>query len=267
MIETTHKAKLLQKPVPGLRAGKRPQTWRPSSSRRQGIAVIYTALFLPVFLGLMGLVVDLGLLYTKRANAQKAADAAALAGAIRLMKGESQSLGIAAGHEYAGRNGYVSSTYGPTVGKTANATVVCTPNWSGNPNLFRADVTRSEKLLFMGLFKMFSSNVGASAVAQYTIATPLDSFGFNINPGEGDSYGVMGAASLSVFGPYGAYSNGDAISVQWLDNGAANPDYDANGYDFNLVVPSTYESTNGTPQVMVEIFDPGCSNNGGGPAN
>jgi len=51
------------------------------SNRDKGISVIIVAAGLTTFIGFLALVVDLGMLFASRSDAQKAADAAALAGA------------------------------------------------------------------------------------------------------------------------------------------------------------------------------------------
>lgn len=50
-----------------------------------GVAVVLAAIAMIVLLGIMALVIDLGRLYTNRAEAQRAADGAALAGAMYLI--------------------------------------------------------------------------------------------------------------------------------------------------------------------------------------
>ncbi|RYG55671.1 hypothetical protein EON80_30355, partial [bacterium] len=59
------------------------KSYKPSlQARRRGISTLLFVGSLPVILGITGLVIDLTNLYTRRAIAQRASDAAALAGAM-----------------------------------------------------------------------------------------------------------------------------------------------------------------------------------------
>jgi hypothetical protein len=92
-------------------------------------------------------------------------------------------------------------------------------------------------------------------VAEYDSYIPMDITG-------GGQYGANGIMTLSVLGPYGYYSYGDAYSTRWYDNGAVNPYYKPEGYDFLVSVPSNYSQINGTNMMRVEVFDPDTWNNG-----
>ena len=71
---------------------------RPRQSRRRGVAFVYTALGLSVALMVAAVVVDVGLLYQRKASMQRAADSAALAGAYSLANfGNSNDAHLAAG--------------------------------------------------------------------------------------------------------------------------------------------------------------------------
>src|SRR4051794_19033169 len=59
---------------------------RGSQTRRSGQTLVLFVLILPALLGMIGLMVDGGLLMAAHRQAQNAADAAALAGALDLMR-------------------------------------------------------------------------------------------------------------------------------------------------------------------------------------
>jgi len=208
------------------------------SGRRRGVSLVYITLSLPVLLGITGMVVDMGFLYFRRAEAQKAADAAALAGAMRLPDAVNA---LAAAKWMAGLNGYNANL--------ANVTVAGLVAPDGNYNHYQVRVSKPEPLFFMGIFKQFSKPVGALAWAEYLSQAPI-----NINGG--GTYGATGPISLAVFGPSGFYPHGDAYSTTNLSNGAANPLYNGKGYDFSIEVPDTMGLT------WIEIFDPDCYNAG-----
>ena len=67
-----------------------------------GAIALMFVLLIVVFMGLLAVVVDVGMLYTERANLQKAADAAVLAGASQLPAAPSAARTIAT--EYVGLN-------------------------------------------------------------------------------------------------------------------------------------------------------------------
>ena len=81
--------------------------------RRSGIAFIYVALGMTVFLGVAAIVVDLGYAYTRRGEAQKAADSAAMAGASELAFGKGKADDAA--KKYAEFYGYKNGVKGAFV--------------------------------------------------------------------------------------------------------------------------------------------------------
>jgi hypothetical protein len=68
----------------GARRGGLMRTSRPRQARRRGIALLWTAIFLLVLIGIVGLSIDWGKAATDAHQLQNAADAAALAGAQKL---------------------------------------------------------------------------------------------------------------------------------------------------------------------------------------
>src|SRR3954454_16353152 len=69
----------------------------PSSSarRRPGKTLVMFALLLPVLLGMVGLVIDCGLLMAAHREAQNAADAAAMAAAMANLTGQGEPRAVA----------------------------------------------------------------------------------------------------------------------------------------------------------------------------
>ena len=54
---------------------------RHNKHRKHGITAVYVAILMPILIGITAFTVDIGWLYSRRARAQTAADAAALGGA------------------------------------------------------------------------------------------------------------------------------------------------------------------------------------------
>ncbi|MBV9868506.1 MAG: hypothetical protein JO316_24385 [Abitibacteriaceae bacterium] len=231
-----------------------------SRARRKGQAVVIVGLLLPVLLGMAAYSVDLSYLYKRRADAQKAADAAALAGALQYkFRGNvasTRAIADAAARAIAKKNGFDSGT--------SKVTVVTTNPWKNDPNEYHVVITSQEPVFFAGIFGRQSSQVAASATAYYStpVQIPIDPQFYGLN---------TGPVTYSLYGPDGLHSNGDHLSVKLLDDGSPNPEYKTGpdgvnvGYNFTVSVPSDYAARNGTSQVQVDIFDPDCYNLNGNP--
>lgn len=232
-----------------------------SNERRRGVVAVYIALTLLVMLGAAALAVDAGYMYARRAQAQKAADSAALAGAYKLsfVNGTNAAGVIAAkanAIDYAQKNSYDNTVPGTTVSTIYPA--------DGSATLFRVSVQRVEPLFFARIMGFKSSNVGATATASFIapsvdIPIPTTIYGSSITNGTSEL-----PWNYSIYGPKGKHSYGDNISSKYLDNGTLNPEYnDANTYaansqgGYNFIIKNN--SMNST-QMQVELYDPDCYN-------
>ena len=228
---------------------------RRRSSRRSGVALIYTALGLSSFLGVTALVVDMGNLYTRRAQAQRAADAAALAGALELPQGAAAADFQA--RQYALKNGYDAAK-----GEVPRVDLIGSP-----PNQVRVHVQRQEPLFFLPAVAALlgssasSSIVGADATAQ----GEFSQFKAELSTLHGSQYGSSrGVANPSTFGPQSRYEYGDPYSPLYLGDGttpntgpAGEPrGADFPGFEYTLNIGANYKTTNGTGEVQLELFDP-----------
>ena len=231
------------------------------ASRRRGIAMIYTALGLAGFMGITALVVDMGSLYTHRAQAQRAADAAALAGAYDLANPATASTTAL---QYAKLNGYDTAkgaTVTPRMFATSDSSVV---------NRIEVTVQRREPLYFLpAMAALFGENkttslVGARATAETVFASdPLD-----VETLGGAEYGsASGFANPSVFGPDSRYEYGDAYSPLYRQPNSTDPNVGFSGdpaganfpgYEYKLNISPNYVTLNGTSKVQLEIYDPDC---------
>ena len=143
-------------------------------ARRRGVSLWLFVATLPLTMGICGMVIDIGQLHARRAQAQRAADAAALAGAIVSGKNNDQVVNTA--NTYAKVNGYDSAD--------PKTKVVVTPNYNANnggaiSNTVRVWVAHEEPVYFAPIAEIllkvlgwnkgaavFSHQISASAVAQ-----------------------------------------------------------------------------------------------------
>ena len=237
-------------------------------SRRRGVAFVYTVLGLAVALMVAAIVIDIGMLYQRKAVMQSAADSAALAGAYTLANfGTPYQAYISAGRmaerpenggftKVSSLPGSFTSNYVANVGNSKFTVSHPATDEAGvqHNNWFKVTISRPESSLFGGMWPLNRSNyaISASATALYDTLAPLEIKGTGV-------YGVApGPVNLSVFGPNGRYSYGDCYSTKFLNDGVTdNPNYNPKGYDFRVNVPMTQNNTS------VEIFDPDCYNNNG----
>lgn len=246
----------------------------PSSrrGRRRGISMWLFVGSLPLIFGVCGIVIDLGLLQTRRAQAQRAADAAALAGALVSGDSSANANVDATARRYAALNGFDSAS------KKRPATVIVTSNFgnqtgNGYNNSVYVKVSVNEPVYFAPVVETllakagleresvrFSRVVSASARAEKVVHLPMSLGGpFGISdPNRAPS-------NLSVFGPDAYYNYGDAYSTRFLQNGSPNPNYDAmDGYStYSLDVPANYATKQNDKMLHVQIFDPDCYSPGG----
>ena len=236
-------------------------------ARRRGVAFVYTALGLAVALMVAAIVIDVGLLYQRKASMQRAADSAALAGAYSLANfGSPYQAYVAAGKmaERPENGGFTkvnslpgsfTSSYVANVGNSKFIVTYPATDEQGiqHNNWFKVTLSKPEPSLFGGMWPLNRKEYGvtASAIALYETLAPLEIKGTG-------TYGVApGPVNLSVFGPEGRYSYGDPYSTKRLNDGSTNVRYNPNGYDFRVNIPTTIKDA------LVEIFDPDCYNANG----
>lgn len=205
--------------------------------RSRGATVVYIALFLLVLLLIAALAIDISYLYWRRAEAQKVADAAALAGAMQLPDTNRASQKAL---EYAALNGYTNGVNGVVVTTEANP--------FGRSDWYKVTVSRPELFFFAGVLGLSQRRISATAVAEFRSNQPINVWGVG-------TYGTVGTQALEISGPYARYTYGDPYATKFLDNGSPNPTYNPNGYDYHLYVPPDYQSRNGTSIVWLELYD------------
>lgn len=227
--------------------------------------MVLFALSLPAIIGVTGLVIDLTNLYTKRAIAQRAADAAALAGcmvadATDLSSGViNDDVVISESKLYAEKNGYSASQ------------VSVDPHLNGEFGKVQVTVSRDEKVFFVPALEFLlggnpaeSRRVFATAVAQKFVDKDLSL---------GGNYGTTtGASNPSAFGPFAKHSYGDPYSVYFHDDGTLNdadPEhlkknkgvgfdstshYNPDGFTYDMTVSKDFVAKN--KKLRIQLYDP-----------
>jgi hypothetical protein len=203
------------------------------NAKRCGVTIVGVVLFLVTSLIVAALIVDVSYLYWVRADLQKAADAAALAGAAQLPYTDASRQKAL---EYAAANGYTDGFNGVSIITTPFA------------NRYRVEIRRPVTLFFGWVIGFSQRSVSAAAVAEFQAKQPISIWGTG-------TYGIVGTQALEISGPYARYTYGDPYATKFLDDGSPNPTYNPNGYDFILFVPQDYRQRNGTAIVWLELYD------------
>src|SRR6266511_3737761 len=132
--------------------------------RQRGQVLVMTALMLPVLMGFAGLAVDVGLLMMRRTDEQRAADAAAIAGAQAWL---SNGKGTASGQSeseavlFATKNGYTDAVNDTSVEITYPSSCGLKTTYS---NCIKVTISRTAPNLFMRVLGKDKSTVTASAI-------------------------------------------------------------------------------------------------------
>lgn len=209
----------------------------------RGAVVTLVAIIIVALLGVTGLVVDLGFLYAEKSKLALACDAASLVAALQL---PDTSRALAKAKEYAAKNGFTDGVEGVVVSGTLN------PDGE-HPNWYRVTITKQKRLFFMPVLGFSETTLSNQATAEYVSLQPISTWS------EG-TYGTEGTQSLEISGPDAYYDYGDPYGTKYLDHSSyePNPQYNPEGYNFGLFIPSDYSTQNGTSIVNLELYDPTC---------
>jgi hypothetical protein len=212
----------------------------------KGTILILVAFMLPVVFGFSALCVDVGLMYHEKVKMQSVAEAAALGGAAQIPDWEDADTSAQA---ICQENGY-------TGGEDVN--IQYHWQYEGHPDWYGVTIEKTIPLRFARIWDIFTKDVSASAAASF-----VSSGSPPIWPD--DKYGLDDQLiqNLSLFGPYAKYSYGDCYSTLHLNNGDPNPNYDPDGYNFEIEISEEYAAINGTSEVWLELFDPDTWNMNG----
>jgi Flp pilus assembly protein TadG len=233
---------------PGLTKLVRRGLGRRTPRDEQGVVIVWTALLMVVILGFTAWSVDFSHGKRDGARLQKAADAAALAGAV-FMPENLNGIAFSTAREVATKNGYTDGVNG--------ATVAVAPGQQ--PNQLKVTITEAMPNDFGSAIGVSTSHIARTGVAEYqrpvSMGSPINQFGNDPTIGA-VSHGSTRYPDFwtNVFGPSSNKGKGDAIQSTICDGAdnckGSNSDYDPNGYFYGVDVQSS-----GSP-LTVQAFDP-----------
>ncbi len=230
--------------------------WRlpfPGHARRKedGYVAILTVLLFTTLFGMCAFAVDVGNWYYTGQRAQRAADAAALAGVPKLPS--DQAGAFAEAQIYAKANGF----------DNASSTVSVVPSIDGQPTRLRVTTSMTVQNQFGILFGLGHTTISRTAVADYAgpvpMGSPCNEFG---NDPESTGIKSTNCADAGMFwanvgAPKApkksgdAYQNGDCSSGEdGCGSGGANAEYDTNGYFYQITVTKPVQN------LTLQAFDP-----------
>lgn len=229
----------------------------------RGMVLIWTALLMVVIIGFAAWSVDFWSWKREGARLQKAADAAALAGAI-FMPENLHGIAFSTAKDIASRNGYTDGENGVVVAVVPGQ----------QPNQLKVTITENVHNVFGSAIGVGQTNVTRHGVAEYqrpvSMGSPVNQFG-NDPTIAGAAHGSTRYPDFwtNVFGPSSQKAKGDAIQSTicgGADNcSSSNSDYDPDGYFYGVDVQA------GAPSLTVQAFDPefahvgdNCGNNDNG---
>ncbi len=216
---------------------------------------VLVGLLMLTLVGLSAFAVDVGHWYLVGQQAQRAADAAALAGVTKLPGDQSGAFSLA--QNYSTMNGFQNGASSTTV----------TPRLDGGATRLRVTVSRTVNNIFGPLLGIANTTVTRTAVADYTGPVPMGSPCNEFANDPDSTSAVRGSACSGVTGQMWAningYSadkqNGDSIqshdcntSVSGRDgcSGSTNTDFNPDGYFYTISVKQPMAS------LTVQLFDP-----------
>lgn len=232
-------------------------TPKPRRRRQRGQVLALFVLSIFIVIGMVAVVVDVSWFWANSLKVQRAADAAALAGAIYLPGSTTTAYSTARAE--AAKNGY----------RDGSGTVVTPAQDARNPRRLNVTISAPVDTFFARIFGMQQVTIRQSARAEYALPVPMGSpqsyLGiYQLTYRSGGSWrtdavikapGAPGAATLASQGFWeavitrgGQRGNGDAYSPQ-NNGGSANASYDPAGYDITVVLPA------GTLSGRVYLFD------------
>ena len=227
--------------------------------------LVWSALMLVLLLGCAAFAIDVSMWHLNQTREQKAADAAALAGAVTYPGDSTQS--DAAALDVVQQNGYPASSitrFGPdgscSLGPTATIRV-CAGSGDDRPDQYKVAVVRRVDNLLGGILGIYSTAIKATATAEYlpplVMGSPSNQYGNDPDATESartypNFWGNIAGGSTNK-GNGDAYAAGscdgatDGCSTSGLGN---NLDVKPQGYFYSVTATSD-------GPVDLQAFDPG----------
>jgi Flp pilus assembly protein TadG len=170
--------------------------WNSGAHRqpRRGKVLVLTGFSLTVLLGMVGITVDTGLLQTARRQAQNAADAAAMAAAMELYRGNTLANAKTIATGYLAKNGLTD----PAV--TIAVQVPQSGPYKGNTSYVEVIVTAPQSVYLMPILGVASpQSVAALAVGGYEAIQGGDGLVL-LNPNSSPGLTAQGTSNIVVKG-------------------------------------------------------------------
>jgi len=169
---------------------------RSAAGEERGQTLMMAALLLPILLGMVGLVIDVGFANAARRQAQNAVDESAIAAAYALKDGYTPAQAGMLAREYTAGNGYDNAAADVTV--TVNVPPLSGPH-AGDSNYAEVIVGYDAPELFITVLGQNTGTISARAVAGIA-QVPGDYALITLNPSECRSLDVSGSGNLIVEG-------------------------------------------------------------------
>jgi Flp pilus assembly protein TadG len=191
--------------------------------RRRGVVLVWFALLVTVLLGMLGLVIDAGMLLAAHRQAHNMADAAALAAATDKMRGQSDATATATAVQYV-RN---YNTIGPTSFANTPDPVVNIPpavslHYAGDPNYVEVIASSTLNTFFIHLLPGVNrqQTIAARAVAGFELVSAGEGVAV-LDPDARPGLRVDGGGRLVVRGLVVDNSEGGGVDEYGnpIDNG------------------------------------------------
>jgi Flp pilus assembly protein TadG len=201
---------------------------------RKAKTLVLFCVLAPVLVGWVGLVIDGGLLMAGQRQAQNAADAAAAAGAMDKMRGNTNATALATANNFLTYNG-LSNAPALVLGTSFNIPPKQGPH-TGDAQYVEVIVTNPVQTYFIqALGASSTANVTARAVAGYEAVTAGEG-GAVLDPTAVPGLSISGGATLLVHGRVIVNSQGAG--------------YDENGNYINLGYPQYAVTTNNNSTIQ-----------------
>ena len=222
--------------------------------------MIYMAVLAPVILGFAGLSVDIGYWYANVRMAQNAADSAAVAASLEVLRSNGDSSLVNAAALTQAANSGFSAGNGDTV--TVNYPPASGPN-AGSPNFVEVVVTRPAQTFFAQVLYQGQTTITARAVA---LAASTNTCIWALNPGTSGAITVSGAAEVELScGVYVNSTNGNALRQTGSGCLTASKIKVVGGYSVNCASPEPVSGTIAAVDPLAALPPPatgGCDYNG-----
>ena len=257
------------------------KTARAQHSDERGVVLVWLAITLVLLLGVTALGVDVAYWQVTKNREQRAADAAALAGAVAYpgdpATAAQQAQGVAADNGYS-VGAITPGGAGTSCPLAGNATTAVCAGAGDQSYQYKVTVAQKVNNYFGGIFGIHSTTVSASAQAEYLgplqMGSPSNQFG---NDPDNTNWPINATNPPQTYpnfwgninGGGTAKEQGDAYAADWCDttNGALvtdgctaagngnNVDYTPNGYYYAVDFTSAGSAD-------LQVFDPALVNVG-----